>query len=62
MNVDTLKKILWLLCSLVQVLVLNHVHLFGVATPLLYIYFIIIFQRNYPQIGRCCCGDLLSAC
>ncbi|GJG36145.1 MULTISPECIES: rod shape-determining protein MreD [Prevotella] len=50
MNVDTLKKILWLLVlTLVQVLVLNHVHLFGVATPLLYIYFIIIFQRNYPR-------------
>ena len=38
MNVDTLKKTLWLLVlTLVQVLILNHVHLFGFATPLLYI-------------------------
>lgn len=50
MNVDTLKKVLWLLVlTLVQVLVLNHIHLFGFATPLLYIYFIILFQRNYPR-------------
>lgn len=50
MNVDSLKKALWLLVlTLVQVLVLNHVHLFGVATPLLYIYFIILFRRNYPR-------------
>lgn len=50
MNVDTLKKTLWLLVlTLVQVLILNHVHLFGFATPLLYIYFIILFQRNYPR-------------
>lgn len=50
MNVDSLRKVLWLLVLvLVQVLVLNHIHLFGCATPLLYIYFIILFQRNYPR-------------
>ncbi|MDD6379459.1 MAG: rod shape-determining protein MreD [Prevotella sp.] len=50
MNVDTLRKTIWLLVLvLVQVLILNHVHLFGVATPLLYIYFIMLFQRNYPR-------------
>lgn len=50
MNVDTLKKTLWLLVLvLVQVLILNHVHLFGIATPLFYVYFIILFQRNYPR-------------
>lgn len=50
MNVDSLKRVLWLLVlTLVQVLVLNHVHLFGIATPLLYIYFIILFPRNYPR-------------
>ena len=28
---------------------LNHIHLFAVATPLLYIYFILQLHRNYPQ-------------
>lgn len=32
-----------------QVLILNHVHLFGVGTPLLYVYFIITFRRNFPK-------------
>ena len=32
-----------------QVLVLNHIHLFGVATPLLYVYFILNFSYNYPR-------------
>lgn len=50
MNVDSLKKILWILAlTLVQVLILNHVHLFGVATPLLYVYFVILIRRNYPR-------------
>ena len=34
---------------LVQALVLNHVHLFGVATPLLYVYFAISFRRGTPK-------------
>ena len=47
---DTLKKfILFLVFALAQVLVLNHVHLFGFATPLLYVYYVILFQRNYPR-------------
>ena len=34
---------------LAQVLILNHIHLFDVATPLLYIYFAITFRRNTPR-------------
>lgn len=34
---------------LVQVLILNHVHLLGVGTPLLYVYFVITFRRNSPK-------------
>nr|MBP7471834.1 rod shape-determining protein MreD [Prevotella sp.] len=34
---------------LVQALVLNHIHLFQVATPLLYVYMALNFQRNYPR-------------
>ena len=32
-----------------QVLVLNHIHLFGMAIPLLYVYFTISFHRNTPR-------------
>lgn len=32
-----------------QVLILNHVHLFGVGTPLLYVYYAISFRRNFPK-------------
>ncbi|MCR5076724.1 MAG: rod shape-determining protein MreD [Prevotella sp.] len=52
MNVDFLKSLLWFaVLTLAQVFVLNHIHLFAVATPLLYIYFILQFRRNYPQWG-----------
>lgn len=50
MNIDFLRRLLLFFgLLLAQVLVLNHVHLFGVATPLLYIYFVIGFQRGYPR-------------
>ena len=50
MNIDFLKGTLWfLILVLAQVFVLNHIHLFGVATPLLYIYFVLLFRRNTPQ-------------
>lgn len=50
MAIDTLKRIgLFLLLCLVQALVLNHIHLFGMAIPLLYVYFIIMIPRNYPR-------------
>ena len=35
--------------SLVQALFLNHIHIFGVATPLLYVYLPLLFQRGYPR-------------
>lgn len=34
---------------LAQVMVLNRIHLFGCATPLLYVYFVVMFPRNYPK-------------
>lgn len=33
----------------VQVLILNHIHLFQVATPLLYVFFAITFRRGTPM-------------
>lgn len=52
MDVNFFKKLGWsIVLILLQVFVLNHVQLFGIATPLLYIYFIVQFRRNYPQWG-----------
>lgn len=50
MSVDVIKRlVLFIILCLLQVLVLNHFHLFGVATPLLYVYFVVTFRRNYPK-------------
>ena len=52
MNADLIRRIsLFAVLCLAQVLVLNHIHLFGCATPLLYVYFIISFRRHYPRWG-----------
>ena len=50
MKIDVLQRVgLFLLLLLVQVLVLNGMQLFGCAVPLLYVYFVIMFPRNYPR-------------
>lgn len=50
MLIDTLRRLLiFLLLVLVQVLVLGRIELFQCATPLLYVYFAIIFPRGYPK-------------
>ena len=50
MALDTLQRLLlFLLLVLAQVLVLGHIELFGCATPLLYVYFAIMFPRSYPK-------------
>lgn len=52
MNIDFFRRlILYVALVLSQALVLNHIHLFGYATPLLYIYFVVSFPRNYPKWG-----------
>ena len=50
MSVEFFKRLGWfvVLC-LVQVLILNHIHLFNVAIPLLYVYFTITFRRGTPK-------------
>ncbi len=52
MNLELIKSVLlfFILC-LAQVLVLNNIHLFDCATPLLYIYMVLMFRRNYPKWG-----------
>ena len=39
----------FLVLALAQVLVFNHIRLFGYAIPLLYVYFAIAIPRNYPR-------------
>jgi len=47
---DTLNRIImFVVLLLVQVLILNHIHLFHIATPLLYIYFVLTFRMNTPK-------------
>ena len=50
MSVDLLKRLGWffVLC-VAQVLILNHIHLFDLAIPLLYVYFTITFRRGTPK-------------
>lgn len=50
MAIDFLKRLaLFFGLCVAQVFVLNHVYLFDVATPLLYVYFAITFRRNFPK-------------
>ena len=63
MSIDMLKGIsFFVLLLLLQVLVFNHIHLFGFATPLLYVYVMLLFRRNFPKWAILCCGFLGGLC
>ena len=48
--IDELRRLaLFVVFSLVQVLVFNHIHLFGYATVMLLVYFVVMIPRNYPR-------------
>lgn len=50
MAIELLNRLAMFMALFVaQVLILNHVHLFDVATPLLYVYFAITFRRGFPK-------------
>jgi rod shape-determining protein MreD len=50
MVIDTFRRLLVFIAFwLAQALVFNHIHLFGFATILLYVYFVVMFPRNYPR-------------
>ena len=50
MAIELLNRLAMFMALFVaQVLILNHVHLFDVATPLLYVYFAITFHRGFPK-------------
>ena len=50
------RLIMFVVLALVQVLVLNYVWLFNLATPLLYVFFVITFPRNSAK------GEVLVWC
>lgn len=43
------KVLLMLVLCVAQALVLNQIRLFDCATPMLYVFFVLIFRRNYPS-------------
>lgn len=43
------RVIMFVALLLAQVLILNNIHLFQVATPLLYVLFVITFRRGMPK-------------
>ena len=50
MSIDWIKNIVFFVVLLLtQALVLNQVHLFGCATPLLYVYYVLPVRRNQPR-------------
>jgi len=50
MSADVLKRIaLFFTLLLAQVIVLGRIQLFYCATPLLYVYYVLLIPRNYPK-------------
>ena len=50
MAIDTLRRVvIFVALLLAQALIFNFIHVFGCATILLYVYFVVIFPRNYPR-------------
>ena len=50
MSIDWIKNMFFFVVLLLaQALVLNQIHLFGCATPLLYVYYVLPVRRNQPQ-------------
>lgn len=50
MNLDLIRRLLFFaILLLVQALVLNHIHLFDCATPLLYVYIVLPIRRGHPR-------------
>ena len=53
MKIETIRHLFtFIILCLAQVLVFNHVTLLGCATPLLYVYFIMMFRRDFPNSHR----------
>lgn len=61
MTIDFLRQLgVFAVLCLAQALVFNRIHLFGCATPLIYIYMILKLSRNYPKWGALLWGFALG--
>ena len=61
MSIELLKRaLLFIVLVLAQALVLGRIHLFHCATPLLYVYFVTMFPRNYPKWGVLTWGFMMG--
>ena len=50
MKIELINRLVMFVALFVaQVLILNHVHLLGVGTPLMYVNFAITFRSNFPK-------------
>lgn len=56
------RALTFVLLLLAQALVLNHIHLFGYVTPLLYIYIIMPIPRDYPRWALLLLGFTMGLC
>lgn len=63
MKIDIIEHLAaFIVLCLVQVLVLNHINLFGCATPILYVYFILAFRRGFPKWAVLLWSFMLGLC
>ncbi len=63
MSIDQVKRIaLFVALLMVQALVLNHIHLFDCATPMLYILLVLHFRRNQPRWSALLWSFALGLC
>ena len=50
MTIDLFKRLGWFaFFFIIQVMMLGHMHLFHCATPLFYVYFVLMFPRNHAK-------------
>jgi len=63
MSEELIKRAVWFLVLLLaQALVLGRIHLFNCATPLLYVYFVTSFPRNFPRWAILVWSFMLGLC
>lgn len=63
MKIEVVRQFFtFIILCLAQVLVLNHINILGCATPLLYVYFIMMFRRGYPKWGILLWSFCLGLC
>ena len=63
MNVELMKGIVaFAILVLAQALVLNHIHFLGFATPMLYVYLVLLFRRGYPRWAVIALSFIMGLC